>query len=292
MRGPSESKSASQNSNNSRRSHLKRRMSIWFRPLLLPSSVRAHCSFANIPLHDIVKTIPPNRITGATLLNYLLTHCSAALIHNNWEYWHWWQRGTGFNRNILCIAPEGILIITWFKKICFRKQCVGILFCKIHKCLSKYLMTTFVLHGFFCLFTFFFCIFSLPEKTGPIYNFALSQRAKQSELGLGKPREVNNRLGNNYTADSSHRPHLQELVNKQTKLPALSFNHVFMPGTAVLLLYSLAPDFHFINSNVPYILSSSAFRCSLLSSSVLKMWSCWWVDLQYRSYRTWEVHTL
>lgn len=127
---PAKAKSASQNSNNSRRPHLKRRMSIWFRPLLLPSSVKAHCSFANIPLHDIVKTIPLNRITGATLLNYLLTHCSVALIHNNWEYWHWWQRGTGFNGNILCIATEEILIITWFKKFALANNVLAFYFVK------------------------------------------------------------------------------------------------------------------------------------------------------------------
>lgn len=98
----------------------------------------------------------------------------------------------------------------------------------------EYLSTAFVLHGFVC----FFCIFSIPGETGPIYNLALSQRAKQSELRLWGPREVNNRLGNNYNADSSQRPHLQALVNKQTKLPSVRFNHVLMPRMAVLLLYS------------------------------------------------------
>lgn len=172
MRGPSESKSASQNSNNSRRSHLKRRMSIWFRPLLLPSSVRAHCSFANIPLHDIVKTIPPNRITGATLLNYLLTHCSAALIHNNWEYWHWWQRGTGFNRNILCIAPEGKLIITWFKKFAFANNVLAFYFV----CQNIWWQLLFYM-GFFVYFHFFF-VYSLFLRKQDQFTILLSVKGQ------------------------------------------------------------------------------------------------------------------
>lgn len=184
MRGPSESKSASQNSNNSRRSHLKRRMSIWFRPLLLPSSVRAHCSFANIPLHDIVKTIPPNRITGATLLNYLLTHCSAALIHNNWEYWHWWQRGTGFNRNILCIAPEGILIITWFKKFAFANNVLACYFVKFTNVCQNIWWQLLFYMGFFVYLHFFFLYILSSWENRTNLQFRSQSKGKAKWTGI------------------------------------------------------------------------------------------------------------
>lgn len=61
-------------------------MSIYCRFKLLLASVWVCSSLANTLFCDIVKTILPNRITGATLLNYLFTHFGEALIHNNWEY--------------------------------------------------------------------------------------------------------------------------------------------------------------------------------------------------------------
>lgn len=47
-----------------------------------------------------------------------------------------------------------------------------------------------------------YILYSLKNRTRTGYNPALSQRAKQSELGLQEPRDVNVRLENNYTAKS------------------------------------------------------------------------------------------
>lgn len=152
-----------------------------------------------------------------------------------------------------------------------------ILFCNIHK--WNICLQLLFLHGFVLYLFIYFCIVSLPGDTGPIYNSAFSQRAKQSELGLREPREVNNRLGKNYTADSSQGPHLQALVRKQTKLPSVGFNHVLMPGVAALPALTRF-SLHFLDFHLT------------VSSSGFKLWSCWWADLQFRSRRTWETHTL
>lgn len=89
-------------------------------------------------------------------------------------------------------------------------------------------------HVYLLFFLYIVCSWSIRVKT--FYNSTLSQRAKQIERRLWEPQEINNRLRNNSTPDSSQRPHLLALLNQQTKLPSVSFNH------ALTLMMSLLGD--------------------------------------------------
>lgn len=87
-------------------------------------------------------------------------------------------------------------------------------------------------HVYLLFSRYIICSWSIRVKT--FYNSTLSKRAKQTERRLWEPQEINNRLRNNSTPDSSQRRHLLALLNQQTKLPSVRFNHALTLMMSVL----------------------------------------------------------